>query len=131
MASSRHSKDCETSHYRHGCDRPQETPSCSSLRPQGSTPDLANFKAIPHSINRVTAIRLGLTLSFSFKAKEVRKEMPAATLTTTLSELNRLYGVYFEVVNEKRSSSQEAQRAWTDYEAYATRYKKERSIGEQ
>jgi hypothetical protein len=43
--------------------------------------------------------------------------MPAATLTTTLSELNRLYGVYFELVNEKRSSSQEAQRAWTDYEA--------------
>jgi hypothetical protein len=53
--------------------------------------------------------------------------MPAATLTTTLSELNRLYGVYPEVVNEKRSNPQEAQRAWTDYEAYAKRYKKERS----
>ena len=56
--------------------------------------------------------------------------MPAATLTTTLSELNRLYGVYFEAVNKKTPSSQEAQRAWTDYEAYAKRYKKERSMKE-
>ncbi len=56
--------------------------------------------------------------------------MPAATLTTTLSELNRLYGVYFEVVNQKISNSQEAQKAWTDYEAYAKRYKKERSMEE-
>ena len=56
--------------------------------------------------------------------------MPSATLTTTLSELNRLYGVYFEVVNKKTPNSQEAQRAWTDYEAYAKRYKKERSMKE-
>ena len=55
--------------------------------------------------------------------------MPAATLTTTLSELNRLYGVYFELVN-KTPNPQEAQRAWTDYEAYAKRYKKERSMKE-
>ena len=54
--------------------------------------------------------------------------MPAATLTTTLTELNRLYGVYFEVMNKKTSNSQEADRAWTDYEAYAKRYKKERSM---
>ena len=33
--------------------------------------------------------------------------MPAATLTTTLSELNRFYGVYFDVVNKKTSNSQE------------------------
>jgi hypothetical protein len=57
--------------------------------------------------------------------------MPAVTLTTTLSELNRLYGVYFEVVNKKTPNSQEAQRAWTDYEAYAKRYKKERSMEEE
>jgi hypothetical protein len=57
--------------------------------------------------------------------------MPAATLTTTLSELNRLYGVYYEVADKKRPNSQEAQRAWTDYEAYAKRYKKERSMEEE
>ena len=57
--------------------------------------------------------------------------MPAATLTTTLSELNRLYGVYFEVVNKKTSNSQEAQRAWTEYEAYAKRYKNERSMEQE
>jgi hypothetical protein len=57
--------------------------------------------------------------------------MPAATLTTTLSELNRLYGVYCDVVNQKIPHSQEAQKAWTDYEGYATRYKKERSTEEE
>jgi hypothetical protein len=57
--------------------------------------------------------------------------MSAATLTTTLSELNRLYGVYFEVVNKKTTHSHEADRAWTDYEAYAKRYKKERSMEEE
>jgi hypothetical protein len=57
--------------------------------------------------------------------------MPAATLTTTLSELNRLYGVYFEVVNKKIPNPREAQRAWSDYEAYAKRYKKERSMEEE
>ena len=56
--------------------------------------------------------------------------MPASTLTTTLSEMNRLYGVYFEVVNKKTPNSRAAQRAWTDYEAYAKRYKKERSMKE-
>ena len=54
--------------------------------------------------------------------------MSTATLTTTLSELNRLYGVYFEVVNKNTPSSQDAHRAWTDYEAYAKRYKQERSM---
>lgn len=54
--------------------------------------------------------------------------MPAATLTTTLSELNRLYGVYFEVVNKRRPTSQEAKGAWTDYETYAMRYKEERGM---
>ena len=54
--------------------------------------------------------------------------MSTATLTTTLSELNRLYGVYFEVVNKKTPDSQEADRAWMDYEAYAKRYKQERSM---
>jgi hypothetical protein len=57
--------------------------------------------------------------------------MPAATLTTTLSELNRLYGVYFDVVNKKAPNSHEAERAWTDYEVYANRYKKERSMEEK
>jgi hypothetical protein len=57
--------------------------------------------------------------------------MPAATLTTTLSELNRLYGVYFEVMNKKKPNPDEAQRAWSDYEGYAKRYKRERSMEEE
>jgi hypothetical protein len=57
--------------------------------------------------------------------------MPAAALTTTLSELNRLYGVYFDVVNKKIPNSEDAQKAWMDYEAYAQRYKKERSMEEK
>ena len=57
--------------------------------------------------------------------------MPAAALTTALSELNRLYGVYFDVVNKKTPTSQDTQKAWTDYEDYAKRYKKERSMEEE
>ena len=57
--------------------------------------------------------------------------MPAGTLTTTLSELNRLYGVYFEVMNKKKPNPDEAQRAWSDYEGYAKRYKRERSKEEE
>jgi hypothetical protein len=98
---------------------------------QRNNAHLSSFKAIPHSINRVTAVPPRLTFSISFETKEVRKKMPTATLTTTLSELNRLYGVYFEMVNKATSNSQEAQRAWTDYEAYAKRYKKERSMEDE
>ena len=91
-------------------------------------PDRSSFKAIPHSINRVTAISLGLSLSISFKAKKVRNEMPAAILTTTLSELNRLFGLYHEVADKKTPNSEEAQKAWIEYEAYATRFKDERGM---
>jgi len=56
--------------------------------------------------------------------------MQAPALTTTLSELNRLYGVYCELVNKKPPDSQEAQRAWIEYETYVRRYKKERGLEE-
>ena len=54
--------------------------------------------------------------------------MPAATLTTTLSELNRLFGLYHEVAEKKTPHSQEAQKAWIEYESYARRYNKERGL---
>jgi uncharacterized protein YecT (DUF1311 family) len=54
--------------------------------------------------------------------------MPTVILTTRLSELNRLYGVYYEVAEKKTANSQEAQKAWIEYETYATRYKKERGM---
>jgi hypothetical protein len=54
--------------------------------------------------------------------------MNATKLTTTLAELNRLYGVYFEVAEKNKPHSQEAHRAWIEYEAYATRYKEERGL---
>jgi hypothetical protein len=59
---------------------------------------------------------------------KVRNDMPAATLTTTLSELNRLYGVYYEAVEKRTPHSQEAQTAWIEYETYAKRYKDERGM---
>jgi len=60
---------------------------------------------------------------------KVRNAMPAATLTTTLSELNRLYGVYYEAVDKNKTRhSREAENAWIAYEAYATRYKDERRM---
>ena len=54
--------------------------------------------------------------------------MPAATLTTTLSELNRLFGLYHEVADQKTPSSAEAKKAWVEYETYARRYNKERGL---
>jgi hypothetical protein len=52
--------------------------------------------------------------------------MPAATFTTTLGEMNRLYGIYVEATNGEHS-----QRAWTDYERYAPRYSSERGLKTQ
>ena len=49
-------------------------------------------------------------------------------LTTTLSELNRLYGVYYEAANKKKPNSHEIQKAWMEYETYARRYRKERGL---
>lgn len=46
-------------------------------------------------------------------------------LTTTLSELNRLYGVYYDATSRLKS---EAQEAWTIYVQYVKRYKEERGI---
>jgi hypothetical protein len=54
--------------------------------------------------------------------------MPAATLTTTLSELNRLFGLYHEVADQNTPSSEEAKKAWVEYETYARRYNKERGL---
>jgi hypothetical protein len=50
------------------------------------------------------------------------------TLTTTLSELNRLFGLYHEVADEKTSNSEEAQKAWIEYKPYARGYNKDRGV---
>lgn len=55
-------------------------------------------------------------------------EMEASTLTTTLSELNRLFGRYYEVADKKTPHSQEAEKAWAEYETYARRYNDERGL---
>lgn len=54
--------------------------------------------------------------------------MQAPTLTTTLSELNRLFGRYYEVADKKTPHSQEAEKAWIQYETYARRYNAERGL---
>jgi hypothetical protein len=54
--------------------------------------------------------------------------MPAATFTTTLSELNRLFGLYHEVADKKTPNSEEAQKAWMEYETYVRQYNKERGL---
>lgn len=54
--------------------------------------------------------------------------MPATTFTTTLSELNRLFGLYHEVADKKTPNSEEAQKAWMEYETYVTQYNKERGL---
>ena len=47
------------------------------------------------------------------------------TFTTTLNELNRLYGVYYDTTIRSKS---EAEKAWTAYVQYVKRYKQERGI---
>ena len=54
--------------------------------------------------------------------------MQALTFTTTLSELNRLFGHYYEVADKKAPHSQEAEKAWKEYEIYARRYNEERGL---
>ena len=54
--------------------------------------------------------------------------MSAVTLTTTLSELNRLFGLYYELIDKKPSHSQEAEKAWIDYVTYVRRYNEERGL---
>ena len=54
--------------------------------------------------------------------------MRAPTLTTTLSELNRLFGRYYELIDNKTSHAQEAEKAWIDYVTYVRRYNEERGL---
>ena len=54
--------------------------------------------------------------------------MQTPTLTTTLTELNRLFGRYYEVADQKTRDSQEAENAWMEYETYARRYNQERGM---
>jgi uncharacterized protein YecT (DUF1311 family) len=44
--------------------------------------------------------------------------MQATNLTTTLSELNRLYGEYFNATEGAKPDVQKAVRAWIAYEQY-------------
>ena len=54
--------------------------------------------------------------------------MQASTLTTTLSELNRLFGRYYELTDKKPSHAQEAENAWIEYVSYVRRYNEERGL---
>jgi hypothetical protein len=48
------------------------------------------------------------------------------TLTTTLSEMNRLYGVYYDATC--RDDPKAAEQAWKAYVQYVRRYKDERGL---
>lgn len=48
------------------------------------------------------------------------------TLTTTLSELNRLYGAYYDATC--REDPKVAEQAWKAYVQYVRRYKDERGL---
>jgi len=48
------------------------------------------------------------------------------TLTTTLSEMNRLYGAYYD--STCRKDSEVAEQAWKAYVEYVRRYKDERGL---
>lgn len=51
--------------------------------------------------------------------------MEGTALTTTLSELNKLYGVYVEATE---GDVRDAMRAWIAYEVYVRRYNRERGL---
>ena len=52
--------------------------------------------------------------------------MQATTLSTTLSELNRLYGVYYDATCAK--DPKVAEEAWKAYVQYVRQYKDERGL---
>ena len=54
--------------------------------------------------------------------------MEAQKLTTTLSELNRLFSRYYEVADKMTPDSQEAQDAWREYVTYVRQYNEERGL---
>ena len=54
--------------------------------------------------------------------------MMAATFTTTLGEMNRLYGIYVEATKVETPNVEQAERAWIGYETYVRRYKSERGL---
>lgn len=54
--------------------------------------------------------------------------MQATNLTTSLSELNRLYGEYFDATVGAKPDVPKAVRAWIAYEQYARRYNQERGL---
>jgi hypothetical protein len=54
--------------------------------------------------------------------------MQTELLTTTLSELNRLYGNYCEATEGTKPDVHKSVRAWIAYEIYARRYNRERGL---
>ena len=54
--------------------------------------------------------------------------MTAGTFTTTLGEMNRLYGIYVEATNGQTPSAEQAEKAWIGYETYVRRYQTERGL---
>lgn len=54
--------------------------------------------------------------------------MQRVILTTTLSEMNRLYGVYCGVTNDETPNTEQAEKAWVNYETYVRRYQTERGL---
>jgi len=54
--------------------------------------------------------------------------MSTVVLTTTLSELNRLYGIYVEATNGDKPNAEQAEKAWVNYETYVRRYQTERGL---
>ena len=54
--------------------------------------------------------------------------MHQTNVTTTLHELNRLYGEYFHATEGGKPDVHKAVRAWIAYEQYARRYNRERGL---
>ena len=54
--------------------------------------------------------------------------MDRVIFTTTLGEMNRLYGLYCEATNEETPNAEQAAKTWSDYETYTLRYKSEHGL---
>jgi len=54
--------------------------------------------------------------------------MTSATFTTTLGEMNQLYGAYVAATSGEKPDAEQAEKAWVDYETYVRRYQTERGL---
>lgn len=98
---------------------------CEDCHIQAAGPDVSEGQS-PITVGRVKGGRGSANTRQTTKVDSLT--MQRVILSTTLSEMNRLYGVYCGVTNEETPNTEQAEKAWVNYETYVRRYQTERGL---